>query len=222
MNDSLKEIEDIKIKCIDALKIFDDANTIRIFNALDNSINKVAQSWSKSWIGYQACVYYADFSIPQSGDNFSIEFGFNSILNSPVSENWRQYNYEQVLHSILHKANVSQEEVDLIENSLTSSKKTFQESRNEFITIIEILNSQNKDNFLEKIFDEATNIKTIFQSDIINEIRPSQTITSDLEAQLQGLKSPPHILFQTFLLSLKSIKIALEKLINCQKKAEKY
>lgn len=222
MNDSLKDISDLKSKCIEALTVFDDNNIIRIFDSLDNSINKVTQSWSNSWIGYQAYVYYAGFTSPQPGDNFSIEWGFQSMFNSPVSDNWQQYNYEQVLNVILGIADISQDEVNSIEKSLALSKKIFQESKNDFITIIEILYNQNKEQYLEKILDEATNIKIFSQSDFINGMRPTQAVTRDSEALMQGIKTPPHISFQTYLLSLKSIKLGLENLITCQKKAEIY
>lgn len=53
-------------------------------------------------------------------------------------------------------------------------------------------------------------------------MRPTQAMTRDSEALAQGLISPPHISFQSFLLHLKSIKVALENLINCSKKAEIY
>ena len=33
--------------------------------------NEVGQSWSKSWLGYQANVYYRNFRTPGEGDYFS-------------------------------------------------------------------------------------------------------------------------------------------------------
>ena len=148
MNNLLEDIQKIKSNCLDALKIFETENIKNTFDTLEESIGKIAQSWSGSWIGYQAYTYYANFSPPASGDIFSIEWGLQSVFKHPASENWIQYNYDKVLSAILDKANISKEQVDELENSLSVSKKVFQDSRNEFITFIEIAYNENQDKLL--------------------------------------------------------------------------
>ena len=51
-------------------------------------------------------------------------------------------------------------------------------------------------------------------------MRPTQVATRDSLALSQGLKTPHHISFHTFLLSLKSIKLGLENLIFLLKRSE--
>jgi predicted nucleotide-binding protein len=222
MSDTLSDLRSIKLNCVKALKIFDDVRVTKTFETLDISINKVAHSWSHSWIGYQAYIYYTGFSYPQSGDMFSIEWGLRGSFTNPASGNWQQFSYEQVVDAILIRAKFNEEDIIFLEKSITPSKKTFQESRNEFINTIEILHNKNKDSYLEKILNEATKVVAFSQNDIINGMRPTQVATRDSEALSQGIMTPPHVAFQTFLLSLRVTKVGLENLINCINKAEKY
>jgi predicted nucleotide-binding protein len=222
MRDSLIEISDLKVKCTEALKIYDDPRIINIFEALDKSVENVARSWSKSWLGYQSHVYYVGFTSPQPYDCFSIERGFKGSFSNSVSENWREYNSDQVFKIILSKANIKQEDFDNFEKSFIPAKKAFQDSKDDFITLVEILYNGNNDKYLEKILNEATNIKLFTNYDFIAGVRPTQQLTRDMEAASQGLQPPPHISLQGYFISLKAIKLGLEELINCLKKAEKY
>lgn len=220
MDNSLKEIIKLKSNCTDALKIFEDEKTKNVFDALEKSINKVAQSWSGSWMGYQAYVYYTNFSPPAQGENFSIEWGFQHAISNPTSENWIQYNYDEVISTILKRANISTSQMDDLGNSLSSSKTVFQNSRSEFITLIEIIYNDNHDKLIEKLLNEATNLKIFTQSNYIDGMHPTLVPTRDSLAYTQGFKTPPHISLQAYLFSLQSIKFGLDNLIICIKKSE--
>ena len=68
--------------------------------AIEKTANVIGRSWSGSWLGYQARVYYADFQQPPSGVAFSKLWGLNS--RTSTHENWKEYTREEVIEFI-HK-----------------------------------------------------------------------------------------------------------------------
>jgi len=220
LNELLENISRLKTDCIEAIKIFGDNTTITLLDSLEKSIIEIAKSWSGSWLGYHSTVYYNNFVRPDPGDNFSVEWGLQPKISNPTSDKWIQYDYDEVITVILRRAGYTKNQIDDLEKSLLITRKCFEESRNELITLIEIIYNKNKDKLLEKLLNEASNLKSFSQQEIIAKIRPTDFLSRDSLAYSQGLKTPPHIAFQARIISLKSVKVALENLIECFKKSK--
>ena len=47
--------------------------------AMERAARAVEKAWSKSWLGYQAYIYYRDLEPPPPGAHFSSEWGFQQL-----------------------------------------------------------------------------------------------------------------------------------------------
>src|SRR5215216_4708499 len=75
-----------------------------LLDALENSANKVGRSWSGSWIGYQANVYYKDLTKPPPGAHFSSEWGFINGYISGTRGEWVEFDPDHVTNQIEEEA----------------------------------------------------------------------------------------------------------------------
>ncbi|MGI5151355.1 TIR domain-containing protein [Plantactinospora sp. CA-294935] len=69
---------------------------VEMLSALESAAEEVGRSWSKSSLGYQANVYYADFKAPPAGHMFSREWGFLGMLHGTVGD-WKPYDSDEVV-----------------------------------------------------------------------------------------------------------------------------
>ncbi|MCP4614303.1 MAG: hypothetical protein GY845_36925 [Planctomycetes bacterium] len=84
---------------------------------LEDAANSIGKSWSGSWIGYHARVYYREFQEPPADDHFSQEWGGTD----PAS--WVECRYDDVIDSIKRLAG---------NPDITSQEKESQEVGQEF------------------------------------------------------------------------------------------
>nr|VFJ95602.1 MAG: hypothetical protein BECKLFY1418A_GA0070994_105127 [Candidatus Kentron sp. LFY] len=62
----------------------------------NDAVRIIERSFSGSWIGYHAHVYYPNFQSPPPGDQFSPEWGLQkTFFGEGTSQNWREVPYEQ-------------------------------------------------------------------------------------------------------------------------------
>lgn len=221
-NDIINRLKKIKKRCEDALKVFIEPLISKYIDDLYDAISKISQSWSGSWLGYQAYVYYKDFKPPKPGDHFNIEWGFyRDQLFEPVSDNWVEVIYDDVLNEVLNRA--GKQSITLLEEQAEEPKREFKNSKDEFNTITEILLSEKSDKFVENVHKDSLELRVLNQAVVIRGLQPTgQYATRDTLAATQGLKTPPHISLEAWLISIKSVKSALENLIRLIKKMITY
>ena len=76
----LEELCDVLIKVAENWRASDEAALTRLQDAAE----KVSESWSGSWIGYHAYVYYDKLQPPLPGDHFSAEWGLMISSAAPT------------------------------------------------------------------------------------------------------------------------------------------
>jgi predicted nucleotide-binding protein len=211
MENIIRELQDISRHCSQAEAEFDQPRIKRIVDGLMNAIDRVARSWSQSWLGYQAYVYYEGFRTPPPGNHFSSEWGFTETFSNPTSDGWREYTHEQVYNEILELS--GNPDLTAFDEFAKSADERFERYKSEFITTIEVVLSDHDDKFLAQKRKEVDTVKTFSQNEMIKAHMPiGQIMSRDSLALSQGLKAPPHIAIECMLYSQVSPKLAFKKL----------
>ena len=180
-----------------------------ISTIIQGKADVVAKSWSGSWIGYQANVYYRSFAKPPIDANFSSMDGLISIY-SYTKGDWIEYDPENVIDYIEEMA----EKPDLTKfNQISTNAITvFEDSKSEILSIFSCLDI-NRDNFLEDILNQIKEVNIFTKQNFISCWQPRGKLASrDQKAIYSGLRTPPHLQVLSEILSLSTPFIACENL----------
>ncbi len=162
--------------------------------AIEKAATKVARSFSGSWLGYHAYVYYAGLAPPPPGAHFSQEWGFNGneFLGLGCTGDWQEYDPESVKEYILAQAgNPTMDEILGLERV---AQKDFETSKADLASILNAEVDNKPDTFLTKLLTELAKLKVSSANEVIEAIRPrGQFATRDAVVIGQGTRTPPHI-----------------------------
>jgi predicted nucleotide-binding protein len=161
---------------------------------LSEAVNSVKNTFSGSWQGYHAYVYYEDFKQPPPGAHFSQEWGLKDNYMSSLGSrgNWREYDPEYVKTHILTLAG---------NPDLSHARKAAEKATNEFdkyqsamISIFHNSLEENPDSFLETLLSGLEKLKPVTPFEIAADLSPKgQIMTRDTVVLGQGTRIPPHI-----------------------------
>lgn len=189
--------------------------------ALDNlekAVYEVGKSWSGSFIGYHANVYYKDFICPPAKAHFSVEWGLDhsSHIQGTVGD-WQRYTSEDIENEILNRENI----IDLT-NLMMISKKTsdfFEDKKTEILSIISTYLTPKDDKFLNSLQKQIEDLIIDNEKKILQPMLPTtQFQTRDSEAAMQGSKIPKHL---EILAKILSINLPFERCKNLSSLANK-
>ncbi|MFA0833113.1 MAG: hypothetical protein ACC609_03805 [Methanobacterium formicicum] len=160
-------------------------------------INEIEQSWSGSWIGYHANLYYNDFQKPPTNEKFDIMNGLPNLQNS----NWEEKSKSDIIRFINARYNGSK----LAQISSNFPVQQLLDIKTQFCAELAFIRSfnnfENEIAILDKLDDE-NDVKWRSPERILNEIRPKNGVTRDQKALSQGVRTPPHIDCRVKVLSL--------------------
>jgi predicted nucleotide-binding protein len=186
---------------------------------LQEAAETVGKAWSRSWLGYQAQVYYQGLQTPPPGAHFSVEWGFQQLrtIRTTTGE-WREFNREEVVKAIHDLAgNPSLEAARELAIRATSA---FETQKSEVLSLLTAALRENEDTFLTDLKQETDKIAVVSVSDVILVARPSGNImTRDSLALTQGLRTPPHYEVLAETMSLRSPANACRRLAQVARKA---
>jgi len=170
-------------------------------------IDKIRESWSGSWIGYHADLYYEDFERPTINVRFDSEWGLTRI----EQPGWKEKKYEDVVDFINRKySGLSLD--DIKKCLLIIEKETLHTKICSDLSFIRGFKNFGKE---IEILDEIEKIVWKFPpADIVKAIRPRNYVTRDNLAMHQGLQVAPHIQCEAQVLSIFSGIKSLEKFIK--------
>ncbi len=139
MEELIKILLEIAHKLEEMVAQGNSSNIKNRLKKLEEVANDFGKSWSGSWFGYHAYIYYKDFKTPPSGAHFSIEWGLERNMYVPGTVgDWVDYEFETVYGAMLKKA--CEPETELIEKLANSVEATFKECKSEILsTLITIL-----------------------------------------------------------------------------------
>ena len=158
---------------------------------LIKACNKVAESWSGSCAGYHGRLYYKGFVAPPMGSRFSVEWG--GIHGIP--DGWSEPNEEQVKQQIEKLAgDVSLDNLEKAGKVLQDEANTFRDEVVLNLSTYTFSGEQAKQKqLLEKIENqELGKKKEIF----IKALMPSQIVSRDSEAVMQGMCTQAHMYYE--------------------------
>lgn len=174
-----------------------------------HSVDGILDSWSGSWVGFHSSLYYKNYTKPDWKNMFDSEWGsINGIPND-----WQEKTYEDILdYANRHYKGTS---IEKIEENVEKIKEESENLQNKFVTDINgILMGKDVDELKQKI-DEIDGIKWGYStSKYIEALRPKNVMSRDTFAISQGLIAPPHLCYQSAILSTKSRIEDIEKFIK--------
>ncbi|MHA1794973.1 MAG: hypothetical protein ACTSUK_02590 [Promethearchaeota archaeon] len=211
LNDQLKKIEEFESKLTD--KIVEGE---KLIEKVLNIIGEIDLSWSGSWIGYYAQLYYKNFEKPPPGDEFDSEWGG---LHG-ISDNWLTLEIKDIYEYIEEKLQIF--EIDKKIKMIIEECIDYQEIYDNFVVALQFI--KDMDNFSSET-EELNKLENITwfvdRKKFVLAKRPRQMITRDSQAAKQRPVEPPHIsvesffrVFQTFFSALKKFFYESKQLIR--------
>ena len=208
----LKEIIESIKKSLDEFSLnFENLTNIRKeINILREATSNIGKSWSQSWIGFHANLYYLNFeALPSWEYKFDSEWG--SIVG--IREYWKEKTYLDVLNYV--KALHSDICIEEIREQVDYSLKIAKELQSVITTDLIIIEDNSIYDSEWQLIKELQNYSFgITQMQIIDYQKPKKVLTRDSYALQQGIQIPPHIMFDAYLGHLLSEITSFEEFIK--------
>lgn len=183
----------------------------KLLAKLQESAQELAKSWSGSWLGHHAYIYYADFQPPPPGAHFSQEWGLMKSFSPGTSGDWQEYDFDDVRKLIF--ANAGKPNLSRAKELAKEGRTLFEEKREEVLSILETYLAKRSDTFIERLRNKTKKEGLFTAEDFIKALRPSGNFVSrDSVAVTQGLWKPPHISVIAEVFEIRNPSLATEKL----------
>ncbi|MBL7153196.1 MAG: nucleotide-binding protein [Phycisphaerae bacterium] len=194
-------------------------NIILPLSELGKAANTVGKAWSRSWLGYHACVYYNNFEVPPPGAHFSQEWGMEKLLSGDGTiGDWCEYNNDDVVNTI--HALAGNPNLDSVRELSEKAKNALDTEKHEVLSILSTTLSKKPDSFISNLKDDVEKLNCRSQSQVIKAMRPSgRVISRDSLAVTQGFHTPPHILVLSEVIALQNATSCCEKLSKIVRRA---
>jgi len=169
---------------------------------------KVSESWSGSYAGYHAELYYADFDRPPLQHQFDPEWGG---ING-IPDGWRTRTPDEVKERIEYLAGVKVEQVEKKTGELLESAKTLQRD-----LVIELSGLGDAKDFEreKELFKQLERLQwTSTKGKFINANTPKTFMSRDSRAMSQGIRVPAHMYYEAVAYDLTSQVGDIEKLLS--------
>jgi predicted nucleotide-binding protein len=222
MNQLIEELKSIA----NELTLYDDSfrssDFFETLERLKEISNTIGKSWSGSWLGYQARVYYAGFEVPPSGHHFSREWGNCSFYGDGTTGDWQEFQAENIKKEIFNRA--GNPDLSDAEKVAKNGLKLFNDKKEILTAILHASTSSAKDDvFLQKLLEDANAIVPITAKSFIEYKKPKgQISTRDDLAASQGIWVPPHISAVSEIVDLEGPALACQQLAAVARKAFSY
>ncbi len=183
---------------------------------LEKIASEIGKSWSGSWLGYHACVYYKDFRIPPKGSHFSQEWGLIELMfNDGTTGTWIEYNHDDVRNLIFKRTDNA--EFDNAQKMAEQAGELFEAKKEESLSLLIAILKDIDDLYLERQKEEIESGKILFYQDFLDALQPKgKFLTRDTRAGI-GLKPPPHLVVFAEISALRNnIKICCDLSKRCK------
>jgi predicted nucleotide-binding protein len=194
-------IDDIAVaerRCDLASKRFDDERIKDMISRLIKATQSVGDSWSKSYWGYQAHVYYAGLRRPPSGAAFSREFGLmDGLMMSGSVGEWAEYDPQQIHAEVLRRA--GNPDMTHLSEIAREVEEVFERSQEEILAVLDASLASKEDTRLREIREEIKKLNShVSQNALFGGMVPGgQHISRDMRALEGGIQCPMHLAVQT-------------------------
>ena len=160
---------------------------------LERAVGEIEKSWSGSWIGYHANVYYKDLRPRPAEAHFSQQWGL--YLGRPsfsdTRGDWVELNALDVEMAIYERAGTPG--VEHAKEFLDKAAGEFCTQQLNALSILELELTDSNDPFLTRLKDQVDQLTVLTRDKLVQTWKPKGKLTSkDLEALSQRLRVPPH------------------------------
>lgn len=165
-----------------------------IIQQVNDGIRVVGRASTRSWLGYQAHVYYQGFRAPPPGDHFSTEWGFtDAYFSNPTSGNWIEVSYEDVTTEVLRIA--GNPDIQVLRHRSAEVIKKFRPYQSELVALLSVALDTLQNGQIEELRDTTKNLKPFFSPEELVSVEAprGQFMSRDSLAVSQGIQPPHHI-----------------------------
>lgn len=174
--------------------------------SLREKAEQLSDSWSGSWVGFHAFLYYGNFEKPTLRESFNVEWG---SINS-FSDKWRERSFDEVKKKI--EEGVVKTNFEYIFKAVKSLVKQAEALREYVCAELSYINTNEALSDEKRLTTQIEEIKFgTSANEFVNHLQPSQTWTRDSRAVAQGMKVPPHIKYKARAMAVFSMISDIEK-----------
>lgn len=195
-----------------------------LIKKLRAAAESLEKSSSKSWAGYHARCYWENFQ--PAKEPFSLEWGpLGGPPNSPFTYQhivfWKVYDEDIVEAEIRKRADG--QGLEPLNEAADRAREAFREHQREILTTLDALNASHTDPILQGVrADVAALEEYVAPSVLLRRRAPAQIVTRDQDAGYEGARTPPHIRFDSEVLSAMSCASHLFQLARLARTAATY
>ena len=170
-----------------------DPHLLEPFKRLEAAASSVGRSFSGSWLGYHATVYYARFALPPAAAQFSAEWGLERTLSGVGSRgDWSRFTPEDVMAEIQIRSQSA--DISELEASAAKASEAFEETQSRIVSrLSDACRRDQGDTFLSDLLSRVQVLRIIDASEFLKAAGPrGQLMSRDSQAATEGIKAPPH------------------------------
>jgi len=192
MSDPVSELQALGRELQSFVRSAETADVANPLKVLEASAEEVGKSWSGSWMGYHAFIYYRDLQPPPAGANFSVEWGLMGISRLGSRGDWCQFSPDDVKRLIAGRA--GNPDLKQAEKIAVTGSELFQSRSDQLLSILHMALTDRADPFLARLLEDTQKQELFTAPNFIRAWQPTGTMASrDADAVMQGLKVPPHL-----------------------------
>src|SRR5258708_7991421 len=187
--------------------------------AVEKAALNVAQSWSRSWIGFQSHVYYQGFRVPPPGAHFSSEWGFQQMgwIDGATTGEWEEFTKQAVIGRIEQLSD--NPDLSGAREHAHRAAEAFEDDKATFVSIITTELGISSDAYLRSLLKDIEKLNVNSKSQFIAAMRPTQYWSRDTLAMSQGATTPPHLDTLAEVYSLRHPRVCCQELEKAARKA---
>ena len=209
MTDLLTELSQIIQEMDDLNKQASESGLNRILTRLEQAALEVATSWSGSWFGYQANVYYRNFRTPSKEAYFNRDRGTSPPIRYvgpdpyATTGHWVEYDPNKVTTEIHRRA--GEPDMGPALTFREEAERRLQWNQKKLLSVIDIGIGHLQSELLLKIREEVNDLKVFNEDEWLKDRAPQPPYqTNDRRAIQQGLVAPPHVRILSWVNSIES------------------
>ncbi|QSQ19314.1 nucleotide-binding protein [Pyxidicoccus parkwayensis] len=224
MNKIVDDLLAVEHRCSQGAALIEAPHIADGIVAIREAADDVGRSWSGSWLGYRARVYYAELQPPPPGANFSPAHGLDkNSLGSKTRGDWREYEHAHVSTEVLRRA--GNPDLDAIKDASDQAKATFETCKEELQSILDAYISIEKDERLQTIRGDLAKLESSIPAKTFKDAHmpKGEFPISDMRL-LDDLRIivPPHLSVKFSIMSLESPRSSLLQVAKLARQARLY
>lgn len=219
----IDELLALENRCLHGADFFKREEVKQGLQAIMGTVEAFNRSWSRSWLGYQARVYYGDFEPVPPGAEFSIDWGLNGPPPLTTTKgDWREYSYQGVCDEVFRRA--GNPDLEVLRDTSAEMLSVFEECQHETLAVLDATLAEAPDKRLQELRDAVAKTKPgDSEDDFAQSMVPNREYSSqDWRALEGGTVIPPHLAVKSRMMTLYSRGRALAEIGKAAKQARLY